>query len=135
MRKKYSTLDQIVLRKASNGNIRFGSIAQKSNAISTAIKIVQDRTSTGYPSGYYEGDVSRSCVSIFGTYLYIITIVLSRTYFYSIFRFIIEFVRAPDSHIGYLAFDWLTMGQLLSIPMIFIGIYLLIKSYRLEGRT
>ena len=55
--------------------------------------------------------------------------------FYGIFRFIIEFVRAPDSHIGYLAFDWLTMGQLLSIPMIFIGIYLLIKSYRLEGRT
>ena len=55
--------------------------------------------------------------------------------FYGIFRFIIEFVRAPDSHIGYLAFDWLTMGQLLSIPMILIGIYLLIKSYRLEGRT
>ena len=55
--------------------------------------------------------------------------------FYGIFRFIIEFVRAPDSHIGYLAFDWLTMGQLLSIPMIFIGIYFLIKSYRLEGRT
>ena len=55
--------------------------------------------------------------------------------FYGIFRFIIEFVRAPDSHIGYLAFDWLTMGQLLSIPMIFIGIYLLIKSYHLEGRT
>ena len=55
--------------------------------------------------------------------------------FYGIFRFIIEFVRAPDSHIGYLAFDWLTMGQLLSIPMIFIGMYLLIKSYRLEGRT
>ena len=55
--------------------------------------------------------------------------------FYGIFRFIIEFVRAPDSHIGYLAFDWFTMGQLLSIPMIFIGIYLLIKSYRLEGRT
>ena len=55
--------------------------------------------------------------------------------FYGIFRFIIEFVRAPDSHIGYLAFDWLTMGQLLSIPIIFIGIYLLIKSYRLEGRT
>ena len=54
---------------------------------------------------------------------------------YGIFRFIIEFVRAPDSHIGYLAFDWLTMGQLLSIPMILIGIYFLIKSYRLEGRT
>ena len=55
--------------------------------------------------------------------------------FYGFFRFIIEFVRAPDSHIGYLAFDWLTMGQLLSLPMIFIGIYLLLKSYSLKGKT
>ena len=55
--------------------------------------------------------------------------------FYGVFRFIIEFVRAPDSHIGYLAFDWLTMGQLLSLPMVIIGIYFLLKSYRLEGKT
>ena len=55
--------------------------------------------------------------------------------FYGIFRFIIEFVRAPDSHIGYLAFDWLTMGQLLSLPMVIVGIYFLFKSYRLEGKT
>ena len=55
--------------------------------------------------------------------------------FYGVFRFIIEFVRAPDSHIGYLAFDWLTMGQLLSLPMVIVGIYFLLKSYRLEGKT
>ena len=55
--------------------------------------------------------------------------------FYGTFRFIIEFVRAPDSHIGYLAFDWLTMGQLLSLPMVIVGIYFLFKSYRLEGKT
>jgi len=55
--------------------------------------------------------------------------------FYGVFRFIIEFVRAPDSHIGYLAFDWLTMGQLLSLPMIFIGIFLLQKSYSLKRRA
>ena len=55
--------------------------------------------------------------------------------FYGVFRFIIEFVRAPDSHIGYLAFDWLTMGQLLSLPMVIVGIYFLFKSYRLEGKT
>ena len=55
--------------------------------------------------------------------------------FYGFFRFIIEFVRAPDSHIGYLAFDWLTMGQLLSLPMVIVGIYFLFKSYRLEGKT
>ena len=49
---------------------------------------------------------------------------------YGIFRFGVEFVRLPDAHIGYLAFNWLTMGQLLSIPMILFGIMLLIMSYR-----
>src|SRR5690606_30086900 len=33
---------------------------------------------------------------------------------YGTFRFAVEFVRLPDSHIGYLAFGWLTMGQVLS---------------------
>ena len=50
--------------------------------------------------------------------------------FYGIFRFIIEFVRLPDAHIGYLAFDWLTMGQILSAPMIIFGFYLLNRSYK-----
>ncbi len=52
---------------------------------------------------------------------------------YGIFRFMIEFVRLPDQHIGYLAFDWLTMGQLLSLPMIVFGIVLLIMAYRSKG--
>lgn len=43
---------------------------------------------------------------------------------YGSFRFIVEFARQPDAHIGYLAFDWLTMGQVLSIPMILVGIVL-----------
>lgn len=47
---------------------------------------------------------------------------------YGIFRFIVEFVRLPDSQIGYLAFGWLTMGQLLSIPLILLGLFLLWKS-------
>ena len=49
---------------------------------------------------------------------------------YGSFRFITEFFRAPDSHIGFIAFDWLTMGQLLSLPMILIGmtvLYMAIK--------
>jgi phosphatidylglycerol:prolipoprotein diacylglycerol transferase len=41
---------------------------------------------------------------------------------YGIFRFMIEFIRVPDSQLGYLAFNWLTMGQLLSIPMILAGL-------------
>jgi phosphatidylglycerol:prolipoprotein diacylglycerol transferase len=44
---------------------------------------------------------------------------------YGTFRFLIEFVRLPDADIGYLAFGWLTMGQLLSLPMIVAGIAML----------
>lgn len=44
---------------------------------------------------------------------------------YGSFRFLVEFVRLPDAHIGYLAFGWVTMGQLLSLPMILGGLYLL----------
>lgn len=51
---------------------------------------------------------------------------------YGLFRFIIEFVRVPDAQLGYLAFGWLTMGQLLSLPMIVLGIYLLLKANRTQ---
>ena len=44
---------------------------------------------------------------------------------YSIFRFTIEFFRVPDNHIGYLMFSWVTMGQILCIPMFFLGLYIL----------
>ena len=50
--------------------------------------------------------------------------------FYGIFRFVVEFVRMPDAHLGYLAFDWVTMGQALSMPMILIGIGFLAWAYR-----
>ena len=41
-----------------------------------------------------------------------------------------EFWRLPDEQIGYLAFGWFTMGQLLSLPMILVGIALLLIAYR-----
>ncbi len=50
--------------------------------------------------------------------------------FYGIFRFAVEFVRVPDAHIGYLAFGWLTMGQVLTMPMILLGLTLLALAYR-----
>jgi phosphatidylglycerol:prolipoprotein diacylglycerol transferase len=50
--------------------------------------------------------------------------------FYGIFRFAVEFVRTPDEHLGYLAFDWVTMGQVLSFPMIVYGFYLLYSAYK-----
>ena len=48
--------------------------------------------------------------------------------FYGSIRFIIEFYRQPDSHLGYIAFDSLSMGQLLCIPMILIGFLILLYS-------
>lgn len=41
---------------------------------------------------------------------------------YGTFRFCIEFIRVPDAQLGYLAFGWLTMGQVLSFPMILAGL-------------
>ena len=45
---------------------------------------------------------------------------------YGMVRFAVEFVRVPDAHIGYLAFDWLTMGQVLTMPMIVGGALLML---------
>lgn len=49
---------------------------------------------------------------------------------YGIFRFLIEFVREPDVQLGYLWGGWLTMGQVLSAPLIVVGIALLIYAAR-----
>jgi phosphatidylglycerol---prolipoprotein diacylglyceryl transferase len=48
--------------------------------------------------------------------------------FYGLARFLVEFVREPDPQLGYLAFGWLTMGQVLCLPMILIGLYLLLRA-------
>ena len=52
---------------------------------------------------------------------------------YGVFRFGVEFVREPDAHIGYLAMQLLTMGHLLSAPMIVFGVLLLALAYRKRG--
>ncbi|MBS3803966.1 MAG: prolipoprotein diacylglyceryl transferase [Oleiphilaceae bacterium] len=49
---------------------------------------------------------------------------------YGVFRFVVEFFRQPDPQLGYLAFDWLTMGQVLSFPMIVIGAGMIAYAYR-----
>ena len=43
---------------------------------------------------------------------------------YSIARISVEFVRLPDAQIGYLAGGWLTMGMLLSLPLLAAGLLL-----------
>jgi len=52
---------------------------------------------------------------------------------YAVFRWIAEFFREPDAHIGFIAFDWLTMGQVLSVPMFVAGVGLMVWAYR--GRS
>lgn len=49
---------------------------------------------------------------------------------YAMFRFLVEFFREPDSHIGFDAFGWLTRGQMLSLPMAVTGILLMLWAYR-----
>jgi len=55
--------------------------------------------------------------------------------FYGIFRFAIEFVRTPDLHLGYLAFGWVTMGQVLSAPMILFGLFFLFLAYKYNRKS
>jgi len=50
--------------------------------------------------------------------------------FYGLFRFAVELVREPDAQLGYLAFGWVTMGQVLSLPMILLGGWMLWWAYR-----
>jgi phosphatidylglycerol:prolipoprotein diacylglycerol transferase len=46
---------------------------------------------------------------------------------YGLARFCVEFVRVPDAQIGYLALGWLTMGQVLCLPLILAGLFLLCR--------
>ncbi len=52
---------------------------------------------------------------------------------YGILRFLAEFFREPDAHIGFQAFDSFTRGQVLCVPMIVIGIIFISKAYRTKN--
>lgn len=52
---------------------------------------------------------------------------------YGLFRFAVEFVRQPDAHMGvggFIAMQWLTMGMLLSLPMLLLGVFLVLQANR-----
>jgi phosphatidylglycerol:prolipoprotein diacylglycerol transferase len=55
-------------------------------------------------------------------------------FFYSTFRFILEFYRVPDEQIGYLFFN-LSMGQIISIVFLLTGTYLFINKYEKKRDT
>ena len=52
---------------------------------------------------------------------------------YGLFRFVVEFTREPDPFLGLLAFG-MSMGQLLSAPMVIAGIALMVWAYRPAAR-
>ncbi len=54
---------------------------------------------------------------------------------YGSFRFLVEFFRMPDAQLGYLAFGWLTMGQVLSLPLVIVGLILLQLAYRRQKKN
>jgi phosphatidylglycerol---prolipoprotein diacylglyceryl transferase len=56
---------------------------------------------------------------IFGTFLA----------FYGLFRFLVEFFRQPDQQLGFIG-GFITMGQILSIPMILIGLGIIVWAQR-----
>ncbi len=49
---------------------------------------------------------------------------------YGLQRFVVEFFRQPDPHLGFVAGEWLTMGQLLSIPLLCLGVGMIAWAYR-----
>ncbi|MEM6300850.1 MAG: prolipoprotein diacylglyceryl transferase [Pseudomonadota bacterium] len=53
---------------------------------------------------------------------------------YGMLRFFVEFFREPDAHLGFQALGWVTRGQLLCIPMMLLGVFLLWLAYGSGGR-
>jgi phosphatidylglycerol:prolipoprotein diacylglycerol transferase len=49
---------------------------------------------------------------------------------YGLSRFGVEFLRVPDENRGYMLFGWMTMGQILTVPMLIVGVSLLVLAYR-----
>jgi len=52
---------------------------------------------------------------------------------YALARFCCELFRQPDIQLGFIAFDWLTMGQLLCLPMFVMGLWLLKSAYQTKN--
>ena len=54
---------------------------------------------------------------------------------YGVSRFMVEFVREPDGHLGFVWLDWMTMGQLLTVPMMLVGLWLLLRRKEFLGES
>ncbi|TCR06874.1 prolipoprotein diacylglyceryl transferase [Neorhizobium sp. BT27B] len=54
---------------------------------------------------------------------------------YAVSRILVEFFREPDAQLGYLAFGWLTMGMVLSLPMVALGIWSIVRARLAAGKA
>ena len=105
----------------------------------------------GVVFGGSAGDVARHPSQLYealleGVVIFLVLYILSRRYpprsrgtflglfliMYGCFRILIEFVREPDSQLGYLYGDWLTMGMLLSIPLVIAGVIVLVYAIKMK---
>lgn len=90
-----------------------------------------------HPSQLYE---AAKCFVIFGI-LWIMknkelkkgTLFWTFVTLYGFFRFFIEFVREPDPQLGFVLFNFLTMGQVLTGIMVIVGSFMLWRMYRKQG--
>ena len=55
-------------------------------------------------------------------------------FLYGVFRFAVEYVREPDAHLGLIS-EFLSMGQILCIPMILLGAGIIIYAMRAKHET
>ncbi|MBV1907310.1 MAG: prolipoprotein diacylglyceryl transferase [Pseudomonadales bacterium] len=53
---------------------------------------------------------------------------------YGCARFCTEFFRSPDVHLGFVALDWLSMGQILSLPMVLLGVIFIYYGRTLDAK-
>lgn len=53
---------------------------------------------------------------------------------YGCFRFIVEYFREPDAHLGLFG-GWISMGQILSLPMVIGGLLLMLWAYKFQPRN
>ncbi len=106
-----------------------------------AVKFIQIDNLYRHPSQLYEAALE-------GIILFIILVYFKKKGFlkfpgiisgiflilYSLFRFIIEFVRVPDEQLGYLTLN-LTMGQIISLIFFVAGVYLVITKYETKTKV
>jgi phosphatidylglycerol:prolipoprotein diacylglycerol transferase len=54
---------------------------------------------------------------------------------YGLSRILVEFFREPDAQLGYLVGGWMTMGMVLSVPMVLLGVWAMARANRAAAKA